>query len=96
MGNHTNSNNCYKEKISELVDICTNEYYMSALKIPGKSRKAHRQRAKRGYQRIKSCVQDLITLRENVRCAECQQEIYNQLIQIKSSIREIKWTWFFI
>ena len=40
---HSNvANECYQEKIKELIDLCSNEYYMSALPLATTKERASR------------------------------------------------------
>jgi len=80
---------CKKERIREISDICDNEYYMSALD----PKYQNRNRANRGFGRIRMCIQELEEIALQVKCEACIGEI-NKVLQLQQqALDEIKRLW---
>jgi hypothetical protein len=86
---HTYDEGCQMERIHDIAVSCDNEYYMSAL---GPTL-GNRDRAMRGLHRIEEMINELVQIKEEVTCHECQKEIRKQIRLQEVGLREIKSIW---
>ena len=83
---HSNvANECYQEKIKELIDLYSNEYYMSALPLA-----ATKERASRGRNRLLQVIEEFKTLRHKTKCIACLGELEGQIAIQENGIQEIE------
>lgn len=82
-------NSCYRVRLAELIDLCDNEYYLSA----GGPSLTSQDRAERGRDRIKECIKEFEILKDQTTCEACHAEINRQLVVQQQSIREIDSAW---
>ncbi|MBI5965695.1 MAG: hypothetical protein HY863_19635 [Chloroflexi bacterium] len=83
---HSNvANECFQEKIKELIEFCDNEYYMSALPLV-----TTKERAERGRNRLLQAIEEFKTLRYKTKCAACLDEIDRQIVIQENGIQEVK------
>ncbi len=83
---HSNvANECYQEKIKELIDLCSNEYYMSALSLA-----TTKERAARGRTRLLQAIEEFKTLQHKTKCTACLDEIEGQITIQENGIQEVE------
>lgn len=87
---HTNKlNECFITEINRIVEICDNEYYMSALGPP----LGTLVRAKRGRARIMEAIAQLQKIRQTAICLVCLKEIESQIQKQENGLLEIESVW---
>ncbi len=90
---HTNQPpECQAAVIEELAEVCSNEYYMSAL---GSEREQDRRRAERGRRRILEGIKKFELLEQQVTCPACRAEIAWQIALQTQGVEEIETVWKF-
>jgi hypothetical protein len=80
---------CQEQAINELSELCSNEYYLSALGPLHGSR----ERAQRGLGRIEESVREFEALSNKVSCSACLDAISRQLELQQKALQEIKLVW---